>query len=321
MRILKIACGVLMMTLFAHATFAQTYPARPIRIVVPFPPGGITDTAARVLAQHLTTNLSQQVIVDNRPGGNSIIGTDLVAKAAADGYTVFYGDLATTAIVTALYPKLPYDLFQDFAPVSMVGVSPLLLVVHPSLPVTSVKDLVALAKARKGQINYASAGTGSTFHLAAELLRHEAGIDIVHVPFKGSGPAMPALLSGEVAMIFSTTPQVLPHIRAGRLRAVAVTAPSRVSFLPGIPAVAETYRGFEMFSVGGVLAPAGLPPGVVERLNKEIASVVNRQDVRQRFESLGTQSKTTTPEELGAYLKAETAKFAKLIRISGTRVD
>ena len=320
MRIRHLCCTALL-ALLAHAAHAQTYPVKPLRIIVPFPPGGITDTAARVLAQHLTTNLGQQVVVDNRPGGNSIIGTELVAKAAPDGYTLFYGDLATTAIVTALYPKLPYDLFKDLAPVSMVGVSPLVLVVHPSLPVATVKDLVSLAKARKGQINYASAGTGSTFHLAAELLRYEAGIDIVHVPFKGSGPAMPALLSGEVAMIFSTTPQVLPHIRAGRLRAVAVTAPTRVSFLPGIPAVAETYRGFEMFSVGGVLGPAGMPSGVVEKLNKEIATVVGRPDVRERFEALGTQSKTTAPDELGGYLKTETARFGKLIRISGTRAD
>lgn len=300
---------------------AQDYPSRPIRLIVPWPPGGISDTSARILAQHMSASMGQPVVVDNRPGAGSTIGTDIVSKSAPDGYTLLYADVTATAINATAYPKLPYDTLKDLSPVTMVGVSPMFLVVHASVPAKTPQDLVALAKAKPGTLNFASAGNGSTLHLAAELFRNAAGINIVHVPFKGSGPAMSSLISGEVAMIFSASPPVLPHIRSGALRALATTKPTRSSVLPEVPALAEIYPEFQIFIVNGVLGPGRLQPDTVARFGAEVAKAAQLPDVQKRFAALGVETRTSSPAELAAFLKTEIARFGKLIRDTGTRLE
>jgi tripartite-type tricarboxylate transporter receptor subunit TctC len=300
---------------------AQDFPSRPIRLIVPWPPGGISDTSARILAQHMSASMGQPVVVDNRPGAGSTIGTDLVTKSAADGHTLLYADVTATAINATAYPKLSYDTVKDLSPVTMVGVSPLFLTVHASVPAKTAKDLVALAKAKPGTLNFASAGNGSTLHLAAELFRSAANIDIVHVPFKGSGPAMGSLVSGEVAMIFSASPPILPHIRSGALRALATTKPTRSSVLPDVPALAEFYPGFQIFIVNGVLGPAGLPRDRIARIGAEVAKASQLPDVQKRFGALGVETRTSSPAELAAFLKTEITRFGKLIRDTGTKLE
>jgi tripartite-type tricarboxylate transporter receptor subunit TctC len=317
------AAGIFALPPVAHlgTAAAQAYPSRPIRLIVPWPPGGISDTSARILAQHMTTSIGQQVIVDNRPGAGSTIGHDMVAKSSADGYTLLYADVTTTAINATAYPKLSYDSVKDLTPITMVGVSPLFVTTHPSLPVKNVKELVALAKAKPGAINYASAGTGSTLHLAAELFRSAANVNIVHVPFKGAGIAIGSLLSGEVVLMFSPSPPVLPHLKTGKLRAVATTKPTRTNVLPDVPAIAETYPGFEIFIVNGVLGPAGVPRDRIERLVGEVAKAAQMPEVQKRFESLGLETRTGTPAELAAFLTTEIARFGKLIRETGIKLE
>lgn len=305
----------------AGVATAQTFPNRPIRLIVPWPPGGISDTSARILAQHLTASMGQPVIVDNRAGAGSTIGTDIVAKSSADGHTLLYADVTTTAINAAAYPKLSYDTIKDLSPITMVGASPLFLTVHGSVPAKTVQDLVGLAKAKPGTLNFASAGNGSTLHLAAELFRTAANVNIVHVPFKGSGPAMGSIVSGEVAMIFSASPPILPHIKTGALRALATTKPSRSSVLPEVPALAEFYPGFQIFIVNGVLGPAGLPRERIERIGAEIAKAAQLPDVQKRFEALGVETRTSSPAELAAFLNTEITRLGKLIRDTGTKLE
>lgn len=305
----------------AGMTAAQDFPSRPIRLIVPWPPGGISDTSARILAQHMAASMGQPVVVDNRPGAGSTIGTDIVSKSAPDGYTFLYADVTATAINATAYPKLHYDTVKDLNPVTMVGVSPLFLVVHASIPAKTLHDLVALAKTKPGTLNFASAGNGSTLHLAAELFRNAANIDIVHVPFKGSGPAMGSLISGEVAMIFSASPPILPHVRSGALRALATTKPTRSSVLPEVPALAELYPEFQIFIVNGVLGPAGLQRDRIARIGEEVAKAAQLPDVQKRFEALGVETRTSSPAELAAFLKAEIARFGKLIRDTGTKLE
>lgn len=303
------------------AESAQTFPNRPIRLVVPWPPGGISDTSARILGQHLALSLGHPVVVDNRPGAGSTIGTDVVAKSAADGYTLLYADVTATAINATFYRKLPFDTVKDLAPVTMVGVSPMFLVVHAAVPAKTVQDLIALAKVKAGTLNFASAGNGSTLQLAAEMFRSEAGINIVHVPFKGAAPAMSSLISGEVAMIFSASPPILPHVKSGALRALATTKATRSAVLPDVPALAELYPGFQIFIVNGILAPAGLSPAIIARLVSEVGSSVDKPDVVQRFQVLGVETKTSTPEELSAFIKTEISRFGKVLRDTGTQAD
>lgn len=305
----------------AGAAAADEFPSRPIRLIVPWPPGGISDTSARILGQHMSASMGQPVVVDNRPGAGSTIGTDMVAKSAADGHTLLYADVTTTAINATAFPKLPYDTVQDLTPVTMVGASPLFLVVHAAVPAKTVRDLVALAKAKPGTLNFASAGNGSTLHLAAEMFRAEAGINIVHVPFKGSGPAMSSLISGEVAMIFSASPPILPHVKSGALRALATTKPSPSPVLPELPTLAELYPGFEIFIVNGVLGPRGLPRDRVTRVGSEFAKAVQQPEVKQRFAALGVETRTSTPAELSAFLRTEIVRFGKLIRDTGTKLE
>ena len=300
---------------------AQAFPSRPIRLIVPWPPGGISDTSARILAQHMSASVGQPVIVDNRAGAGSTIGHDIVAKSTADGYTLLYADVTTTAINQTAYPKLPYDSLKDLAPVTMVGVSPLFVVAHPSVPAKSVQELVALAKAKPGTLNYASAGTGSTLHLAAELFRAAANVNLTHVPFKGAGIAIGSLLSGEVVLMFSPSPPILAHAKTGALRVLATTKPTRSSVLPDVPAVAESFPGFQIFIVNGVLGPAGVPRDRIERLAGEVAKAAQVPEVQKRFESLGLETRTGTPAELAAFLKTEIARFGKLIRETGIKLE
>ena len=299
---------------------AQTYPAKPIRIIVPFAPGGATDILARLIAQTLTDSLKQQAIVENRPGGGSIIGTELAARSAPDGYTLL---MVSTSTVTlpALTKKLPYDTLRDLTPVTQLVSSPNLLVVHPSLPVKSVKDLIALARTRPDQIAFGSGGNGTSTHLGAVILGQMAGVRMTHVPFKGANPSTVAVLSGEVAWQLSAILSTLPHVKAGKLRAVAVSSLKRSAVLPEVPTVAETLPGFEASPWTGVSVPAGTPKEIVTRLYQEIQKGFNSGETRERLLRDGNEVVTSTPDEFDAFFRAQMAKWEKVIRAANIRLD
>jgi tripartite-type tricarboxylate transporter receptor subunit TctC len=304
-----------------HATHAQQYPARPVRLIVPYPPGGGTDTLARVVSQKLSETLGQQVVMDNRPGAGANIGMELAARSAPDGYTLVLATISN-AISTSLYSRLNYDLVRDFAPVTLLATTPHLLAVHPSLPVGSVKDLIALAKARPGQLVYSSAGSGTPTHLAGELFDYMAGVNMTHVPYKGGGPSVVALLGGEVTASFATMPSVLPHVKSGKLRGVAVTTSRRSPSAPNLPTVAESgLPGFDMGSWYGLMAPAGTPAAVVSHLNAETIKVLKLADVKQRLDNSGFDALVSTPEEYAAYTRTEIDKWAKIVKASGARAE
>jgi len=305
----------------AGAACAQAFPSRPIRVIVPWAPGGINDTSARILAQYLTAGLGQPVVIDNRGGAASVIGTEIVARSTPDGHTLLYTDVTTTAINAAALSKLPYDTMKDLAPVTMIGVSPMFLAVHSSVQAKTVQELVALARAKPGSLNFASAGNGSTLHLAAELFQSAAAVKLVHVPFKGSGPATTSLVAGEVGMIFSASPPILPHIKTGALRALAATTPARSKALPDVPALAEIYPGFQIYILSGVLGPARMPADRVAKLGAELARAVQLPEVQRRFEPLGLETRTSTPAELGRFIETEIARLGKLLRDTGTRLE
>lgn len=307
----------------AAAAHAQSeYPNRAIRMVLGFPPGGISDVLGRAIGARLSANLGQQVVIDNRAGAGTTIASDIVAKAPPDGYTLFLQDITTHAINASLYKKLPYDTIRDFTPVTLVAASALLLVVHPSLPAKSVKDLIALAKARPGQIVYASSGNGTILHLAGETFKTMAGIDMIHVPYKGSAPAVQALLAGEVALTFSTLPPALQQVKVGKLRALAVTTPKRNTAVPDVPTVSEAgLPGFDVVLYSGVLGPAGLPAAIVGKLNAEFAKAVNSADVKNTYNTLGVDPITSTPEQFTAHIASEIGKLGKAVRAAGAHVD
>ena len=301
---------------------AQQYPAKIIRLVLPFPPGGGTDVVGRLLAQKLSQSLGQQVIVDNRPGAGGRIGTDLVAKSPPDGYTLMLGTSSVMGTGPALYKKLPFDMPKDFAPVSLVSYTAYVLAVHPSVPATSVKALVNLAKARPGRLTYASSGAGGAAHLSGELFSSLAGIKMIHVAYKGSAPGTLSVLSGETDMMFSNTLPVLPQLKGGRLHALAVTTPQRFVLLPNVPTVAESgLPGFEVQQLYGVLAPAGTPREIVNRLNQEIAKVMQTEDSRSRLLAEGSEVKLSTPAEFEKAIIAEIAKWTKVIREAGIKEE
>ncbi len=305
----------------AGPSFAQAYPAKPIRFIVPYPAGGGVDTLARLIAPKLTERLRQQVVVDNRGGAGGNIGTELAARAAADGYTMVMGAAALT-INVSLYAKLPFDPVRDFTAISLLATTPNIVAVHPSLQVKSMRELIALAKATSGGIDYASAGNGTTSHLAAELLKSMAKIKLVHVPYKGTTPALIAILSGEVPLMLAPALTVLPHVNNGKLRALAITSRSRSAALPGLPTVAESgLPGYEASQWYGVLVPAGTPPKIVDQLNREIASIMRMADVTDRLTREGSIPVGDTPQQFSAYLRDEIAKWAKVVKISGARVD
>jgi tripartite-type tricarboxylate transporter receptor subunit TctC len=307
--------------LFAAAVAAQNYPAKPIRIIVPFPPGAFNDTLGRTIAAKFSDGGFGQAVVDNRPGAGSTIGADLVAKSPADGYTLLIVAVPF-AVNATLYTKLPYNTERDFAPILFAGSTPNMLVAHPSLPVKSVQELVALAKARPGQLDYASTGAGSSNHMSMELFKMMTKTDILHVPYKGSAPALTDLMGGHVMMIFDNTPNVLPHVKAGRMRGIAVTSLKRSALAPEMATVDESgVPGYEVLVWFGVVGPAGMPREIVARLNTEINRILQLPDVRERFVAGGVEPVGGPAEKFGEHLKAEIAKWGKVVKATGARVD
>ena len=301
---------------------AQSYPSRPIRIVVPFAPGGSADLVARVLGHGLTESLGQQVVVENRPGASGMIGNEHVARSAPDGYTLTIGTLGPFAVNQTLFAKVPYDNMRDFAPITLTGISSHILVAHPSLPVQNVNDLIALAKSKPGQLTFASSGTGNATHLTLELFKAAAGLDLIHVPYKGGGPAMSDLVGGQVAFSFASMPSALQFVQSGRLRAIAVSGAQRSALFPNVPTVAEAaLPGFASEDWQGILAPAKTPTDIISRLNQEIARVLTGQEVKAKLAAAGFDARTSTPQWFGEFIQAETVKWAKLLKQSGIRAE
>jgi tripartite-type tricarboxylate transporter receptor subunit TctC len=306
---------------YAPAPIAQTYPAKAIRIVVPFPAGGTSDILSRAVGQKLTEEWKQPVIVDNRPGASANIGADIVVKSPPDGYTLLCASTIHT-INPSLYSRLGYDPVRDFTPITLIAATSQVLAVHPSVPVKTVKEFIAYAKKRPGQLNYSSAGNGSQPHLTAEMFKTQTGINIVHVPYKGAPPAMTDLLAGHVALTFATSPSAVPHARTGKLRALAVSTAKRISALPEVPTIDEAgVPGFEASGANGLVGPAGMPPAIVERLNAAVVRIVKDPAMSKYLSDQGAEPWTTTPAEYGAYIKSEVAKWAKAVKDSGARID
>jgi len=304
------------------AETASTYPSRAIRFIVPFPPGGGNDTLARMIGQQLGATLKQQILVDNRPGAGGTIGAQAAAAAPADGYNIFLAGVATHGINPNLRKRLPYDALKDFAPVSLIASAPLLVVVHPSLPVRSVKDLVALANAKPGAINYASNGAGGSSHLAVELFSMTTGARMLHVPYKGLSPALTDLLSGEVQVMFSSAVAMLPQVKAGRLRAIAMTGDKRSEAIPDIPTVAEAgVKGYATGSWYGVVAPAGTPPHAVNRLSREIVALVRAPAIRDKLVADAVIPVGSTPAEFSAHIRAEIDRWGRVIKAAGLKLQ
>lgn len=304
-----------------HVAYSQAYPTKPIRMIVAFAPSGAPDIIGRLIGQKLNENLGQPVIVDNRPGATGNIGAEIVATAAADGYTVFMATLSL-AISPSFYKKLPFDPIKSFSPVGMVASVPLLLVVHPSLPAKSVKELIALAKSKPGALNYASVGSGSPQHLSAELFKSTASVNIVHVPYKGGGPATTAVLSGEVQMFFAGMPPALPHVKAGRLRALAVSTIKRSASAPEVPTMSEAgLPGFEADNWNALLTPHGTPQKIVDRLNLELERILKLPDIQALLITTGAEAAYSTSNELTARIKEETVKWGKVARAAGVKPE
>lgn len=312
-----------LLALFAatHA-ISQTYPVRPVRIVVTFPPGGPTDFVGRAMAQKLSEAFKQQFIVDNRAGAAGVIGTDVVAKSAPDGHTLLLGTSGGLSVNPALRPRLPYDAFADLAPISLLVVNPQILVVHPSMPVASVRDLIRLSRSRPGQIDYASVGVGSPNHLGMELLKSLAKIDLVHIPYKGTAPAITDLVSGRVSLMFNSMPSVLPQVQARKLRGIAVGSAQRSPAAPDIPTVAESgVPGFEYVTWYGLYAPAATPKDIVARLNAEVVRILADPEVARRFAAQGAEPRSTTPEELARFQREEYERWKRVIRSAGIKPE
>ena len=298
---------------------AQTYPARAIKLVVPSSPGGGTDIVGRILGQKLSEQLGQQFVIENRAGAGTIIGNDAVAKSAPDGYTLLMG-LSTLAINPSMYANLPYDALRDFAPISQAVSAPNILTLHPSVPAKTVKELIALAKAKPGSLTFGSAGMGTSPHLSGELFKSLARIDMVHVPFKGSGQSIISQLAGEIAANFPSVPTAMPYIKAGRLRGLGVTTAKRAQALPDVPSIAESgLPGYEATQWFGLLAPAGTPRAVIDRLYQESSRALRTDELRERLTAEGLEVVAGTPEEFAAYIRAETAKWAQVIKAAGIK--
>ncbi len=305
----------------SHAADALNYPARPIRFVVPFTPGAINDYMARTVGQKLSEVWGQSVIVDNRPGAGTIIGTDIVAKSAADGYTLLLASTAL-AINASLYPKLPFDVLRDFAPVSRIGSAPLLLVVSPQLPVKNVRELVALAKSRPGQISYGSTGTGGSAHLMGEMFKSMAGIDAIHIPYKGLAPALADVIAGRVNYTFGTYLAVSGHVKAGRVRALAVTSKARSRVAPEIPAIAEAgYTDYDASAWWGIVVPARTPPAVVGRLGGEVVRILESPQVSEQMLTQGVEVAPATPDQFRKYLADEIGRWGRAVKQSGAKPE
>ncbi|MCW5603155.1 MAG: tripartite tricarboxylate transporter substrate binding protein [Burkholderiales bacterium] len=311
----------LVMTVVATGACAQPYPERPVRVIVPYSPGGVVDSVARIAGSRLAIMLGQQIVVDNRAGGGGNIGVEIVVRATPDGYTLLMGSNGTNAINPSLYARLPFDPAKDLVPVSLVATGALALVVPASLPATSVSALIALARTKPDAINYASSGNGSTSHLAGELFKSMAGIDMVHVPYKGAAPALIDVASGRIQVMFTGVSTTLPHVKAGRLKALGVTGGKRLEVLPGTPAVAEQLPGYDVTSWYGVFAPAGTPKKRVDILQRSFATILATQEAQTSIAAIGAEAEASTPEQLGRMVHQERIKWAKVIRAIGTRVE
>jgi tripartite-type tricarboxylate transporter receptor subunit TctC len=305
----------------AAAPIEGDYPNKPIRLVVPYAPGGPVDIVGRIVALKLTGALGQQVIVDNRAGGGGNIAVEIVAKAVPDGYTLLIGANGTNAINPSLYPGLRVDPARDLAPISMVASSPMILVTHPSVPANSVRDLLALAKSRPGAINFASSGSGSTAHLSGELFKSMTGIDIVHIPYKGAGPALTDLVGGQVQIMFTGVSATLPHVKSGKLKALAVSSEKRILILPDVPTIAEHIPGYEVITWYGVFAPIKTPRALIDLLNQALVKIIAAPDARERFAALGADPITMPSAQFAAAIRKEVVKWAKVIKDSGVRPE
>ena len=314
-------CSLMLAAAFPAAA-AEPYPNKPIRLIVPYAAGGGTDVMARAFAQRLASALSVQIVVENRTGAGGNIAASAVAKAAPDGYTLFFGAAGPLAVNPALYDKLPFDPVKDFVPIGLVGLMPLFLTVPAALPVQTLKDLVALAKARPGQLNYASSGIGGTTHLAMEWLKSQTGISITHVPYKGTAAGVSDMIGGNIQVIFDAWPTTGPHVQSGKLKYLAVSTAKRSALEPHLPTVAESgLTGFDLYVWYGVMAPAGTPADIVAKLSGEAAKVMVLPDLKARFASLGMEPMTGTPEQFAEHLRAETAKWARIVRDSGAKAE
>lgn len=319
MKTTRLLTGIVLACLVAPGVWAQAYPSKPIRLISPYPPGGGTDATARIIAQALGDQMGQQIIVDSRAGASGRIGTELASKSPADGYTMVLGNVAPLAILPGSGIKLPYDAIGSFSPISLIALSDYVLTVHPSLPARSVKELLAIAKARPGELTYASSGNLGGPHLGGELINLMAKVKLLHVPYKGNGPAALAVLTGESTMLFGSGPTVVPHVTAGRLRALATTGKKRS--IPDLPAISELLPGYEVTQWYGILVPAGVPKNIIDRLQKEISRAIANPKVAELFVKLGTQPVSNSPDEFSAFIKAETDKWGKVIKAAGIKAE
>jgi tripartite-type tricarboxylate transporter receptor subunit TctC len=322
---LSVVCARLMAAAMACAAiggWAQPYPAKPIRIIVPFPAGGTADIMGRVVGQKMTETWGQQVLIDNRSGAGGNIAAELAAKSAPDGYTLFLCTVGTHAVHQTLYEKLPFDPIKDFSAVAYIAGVPNVVVVHPSIPVKSVKELIGFIKARPGQINFGSSGPGSSVHMSGEMLKVMAGLDMTHIPYKGNPQAVTDLMAGQIELMITNMPSVIPYIQSGRLRALAVTTKARSPALPDLPTMEEAgLPGYESSAWFGLVSPAAVPRDIVSKLNAEVMRIVGLEDVKRNLASQGAYPLVMTPDEFGAFMKAETAKWAKIVKASGARAD
>ena len=316
---MRILVGVVLILISVNSN-AQSWPSKPLRYIVPFPPGAFNDTLGRTISAELSKTLGQPMVVDNRPGGNSVIGTEAAAKSPPDGYTLFGAALPFSAI-QSLY-KTTFDVTRDFAPITLAGFSANMLVAHPSFPPNNVKELIAYARANPGRVNYGSSGNGTSVHLAMELFKSMTKTYMLHIPYKGSAPVVTDLIGGQVDVMFDNTPNVIGHVRAGKMKAFAVTTVQRTQMAPEIPTVAEAgVPGYEQTAWFGVLAPAGTPRDIIGRLNDEIVKVLNSGEVKERFAKQGVEVRTSTPEQFGEFVRAEVGRWATVIKEAGIRAD
>jgi tripartite-type tricarboxylate transporter receptor subunit TctC len=323
-RRLLAACAVLVTAVLAFAFPAQadTFPSRTVKLVVPFPPGGPLDATGRAIAQKLTEAWGQSVIVENKPGAGGNIGAGYVAKSAPDGYTVVMGALSTHAVNPSLYPKMPFDAQRDFAPITLVAITPNVLVVNPSLPVHSVKELIAYAKANPGKLSFGSGSIGSAGHLAGELFKVDAGVDMVHVPYKGAAPAMQGLLAGDTQLMFDNLASAMSQVKAGKLRALAVTSAERSKLVSDLPTMAEAgVPGFDISTWYGLLAPAGTPPDLIAKWNADVTKILSAPEMRERLATQGAEAAPDSPADFAKFIASELVKYAKIVKASGAKVD
>lgn len=317
--LINIRRGLLLMILVATGAYAQSYPTKPVRLIAPYPPGGSIDIVARLVGQRLTEAFGQQFVIENRAGASGNIGTDYVAKAAPDGYTLLLSGAPPLAANIYLFAKLPFDPVRDFAPIIRIANQPNVLVLHPSVPARNVKELIALAKSRPGKLNFGSGGVGASQHISAELFMMMTGVKMVHVVYKGGGPAMIELVGGQIDLMIETAPSAIPYVNSGKLKALGVTTLQRLAMLPNVPTIDEAgVKGYEFLSWMGLVAPAGVPKEIVQKLNAEVQTAISG-DLRKRLTELGLGVAGGTPEQFAAYIREDSAKYAKLVKVANIK--